>query len=84
MIQTTFINSTSALYNDRDLSWVQDLVLSKGYFADATSGLPTFQITENTPNGHSVIVNTGHLLADFNKGGNRYKTKKDLSKRRTV
>lgn len=75
MIETTFINSTLALYSDRDLSWVQELLTTKGYLADPVTGAATFQLSENSPNAHNIIVKAGHLIADFTKGGNTWKVK---------
>lgn len=75
MIKATFINSTLTQYSDKDISWVQELLLSKGYLADKDTGSATFQVTENSPNAHSVIVGAGHLLADFTKSGKTWKVK---------
>lgn len=75
MIKATFINSTLTQYTDKDISWVQELLLSKGYLADKDTGSATFQVTENSPNAHSVIVGAGHLLADFTKSGKTWKVK---------
>jgi hypothetical protein len=74
MLATTFINSTLALYTDKELSWIQELFLSTGYIAD-DDGTPTFQIEQNTTPAHNVIVKAGHLLADFTKGGKTWKVK---------
>lgn len=73
MITTKFINSALAQYNDTDLSWVQDLLLKVGYFADENTGASKFQLIENTTNGHNGIITAGSILANFNKGGNTWK-----------
>jgi hypothetical protein len=49
--------------------------MSKGYLANKDTGVATFQVTQNSPTAHSVIIGAGHLLADFTKSGKTWKVK---------
>lgn len=72
MIKTTFINSTQAEYTDKEISWVQDLLLEKGYF-QKPDGSRSMEIVPTSPISRSVVVKTGTVLVPYTKNGVTFK-----------
>ncbi len=72
MITTTLINSTQAQYTDKDFSWLQDKVLTAGYFADQ-SGNQTFKVVQKGTPSMGVDIEAGSILVPFTKSGKSWK-----------
>ncbi len=72
MIKTTFINSTVAQYTDKEVSFVQDVLLESGYLADSL-GVKTFDIQQNSPVARNVVIKAGKVLVPFTKAGKTWK-----------
>lgn len=72
MIKTTLINSTVAQYDDKDLSFTQDKLLTAGYLEN-TDGTQGFKIEPTSPTSRSILVKKGSALVDFTKAGRTFK-----------
>ena len=72
MIKTHIINSTTAEYTDAELSWLQDAVLSAGYFATQVGDRTSAVVQKTTPS-MGVDIQSGKILAPFTKSGISWK-----------
>ncbi len=72
MIKSTLIDSTLAQYTAKEFSWLQDLIMTSGYFA-TQAGVRTFDVVEQAVPAMFVNVLAGKILAPFTKGGIAWK-----------
>lgn len=68
MIKATIIDSTQAQYTAKEFSWLQDLIMTSGYFA-SQAGVRTFDVAENASPNMGVQIKAGKILVPFSKGG---------------
>jgi len=72
MIKATIIDSTQAQYTAKEFSWLQDLIMTSGYFA-TQAGVRTFDVAENAVPNMGVQIKAGKILVPFSKGGQDWK-----------
>lgn len=72
MIKVYKINSNLAQYSDQEFSTLEDLLATEGVF-DLNGTDTDFQVTENSPAGMSVVVNTGVALVEYLKDSTTWK-----------
>jgi hypothetical protein len=66
-METFFINSPDARYNDRDLAFVQDNLFTAGILGNKASGQKGFEVTPGS--GLEVSVAPGRGFIEFTKNG---------------
>lgn len=72
MIKTHFINSTLALYEDREFALLRTIMFEEGIIADLGGALG-LQVTEKSPTGMFVTVPAGSALVELTKSGQTFK-----------